>query len=363
MLYSFSILSMNFWKTSEICETSSLEPWKPLFTNEEPNKSTIGFVPLFLYESSFSRTNAAAAAPIINPCLFLPNGRAAFWTSSSVVTPPATRKPDPIQGNRCSLEASSAAITITLLHRPVLIQSSAIPTAWVVEAQAALIWVLGPFALMSWANCECPIDRILKRKFLLNCLSFSRAWYSWISFIKLSYPGKAEAKIIPVSSCKDSGNSHFPSSTLPVEVVKDDLTKGIPASANASRPAQIASWNVISKDSISFSSNPKSVSGSKSPNCPAKLITFEISSISSKEAEPSADLTSLLMFLLSISCLSSWTTESMKFSPANIASMFPSSKTFLFFPGKPIPIPVTPIDWCWMFCSIIFLLVSPLSSI
>ncbi len=36
-------------------------------------------------------------------------------------------------------------------------------TAWVPLAQAELIWVLGPRAPMSSANCECPIASSLKR--------------------------------------------------------------------------------------------------------------------------------------------------------------------------------------------------------
>ena len=91
--------------------------------------------------------------------------------------------------------------------------------------------------------------------------------------MRLSYPGKAEAKITPVSSCNSSGRAHSPSRTFPVVVVIDDFTKGIPASVKASKPAQIARVNVMSSDCKNFSFRPKSLIGSNLPICPAKLIT------------------------------------------------------------------------------------------
>ena len=59
---------------------------------------------------------------------------------------------------------SSAATTTTRWQRPARIQSSAMATAWVVLAHAALTWVFGPRAPISSANWECPIDRTRNRK-------------------------------------------------------------------------------------------------------------------------------------------------------------------------------------------------------
>ena len=58
----------------------------------------------------------------------------------------------------------SAATITTRRQRPARIQSSARPMAWVVLAQAALIWVFGPRAPMISANWEWPIDRMRNRK-------------------------------------------------------------------------------------------------------------------------------------------------------------------------------------------------------
>ena len=59
---------------------------------------------------------------------------------------------------------SSAAMTRTRSQRPARIQSSAMATAWVVLAHAALICVFGPRAPMSSANWECPIDRTAEQE-------------------------------------------------------------------------------------------------------------------------------------------------------------------------------------------------------
>ena len=65
---------------------------------------------------------------------------------------PSARKPEAIQGLWVSEVEDSPPITITRSQRPVRIQSSATPMAWVVDAQAPLMSMLGPLALISWAK-------------------------------------------------------------------------------------------------------------------------------------------------------------------------------------------------------------------
>ncbi|TPW19582.1 MAG: hypothetical protein FD126_2542 [Elusimicrobia bacterium] len=89
--------------------------------------------------------------PMIMPLRRRSKGRAASLTTSLVVAAPEAKKPVPSHDIMLGLVTSSAETTSTRLQRPVRIQSSAMPTAWVVEAQAALTWVQGPLARMNWA--------------------------------------------------------------------------------------------------------------------------------------------------------------------------------------------------------------------
>ena len=102
--------------------------------------------------------------PIIRPWRRRSKGMAAFSTSSSVAAAPLAKKPAPIHPIRLSEVTSSAETITTRRQRPAPIQSWASETACAVVAQAALIWVLGPRAPISSANCECPIDNTRSRK-------------------------------------------------------------------------------------------------------------------------------------------------------------------------------------------------------
>jgi len=98
------------------------------------------------HQAARPHTQEHAIAPTIE-------GRAAFSSTSSVVAAPEAKKPAPIHSSRLSEVTSSAPMTSTRRQRPARIQSSAMPTAMVVEAQAALTWVLGPRMPSSSANC------------------------------------------------------------------------------------------------------------------------------------------------------------------------------------------------------------------
>ena len=123
----------------------------------------MGWIPRSRAASALSTTRAAAPMPIIMPWRRRSKGTAASSTTSSVAAAPLARKPAPIHSIRWSEVTSSAEMTITRLHRPAWIQSSASATACVVLAQAELICVLGPRAPMNSANCECPMDKTRNR--------------------------------------------------------------------------------------------------------------------------------------------------------------------------------------------------------
>ncbi len=159
--HSLSILVMNLSSDLAIWGMSSLEPWKAEFAICVPSISTIGFMPLLLGSSSASTMRAATPEPTIMPFLLLSKGRAAFVTSFSGVRAPRDRSEDPSHSILFSDVGSSAPRTITLLHLPCWIQSWAMPTASVEDAQAEFTWVFGPLAFMYWANCECPIASTL----------------------------------------------------------------------------------------------------------------------------------------------------------------------------------------------------------
>ncbi len=67
-----------------------------------------------------------------------------------------------------SLVISSAAIITTRFALPVLNQHSAVCTAWVVEAQAALTCIAGPLAPTHCANWLSAIGMTFIRKFWLK---------------------------------------------------------------------------------------------------------------------------------------------------------------------------------------------------
>ena len=197
--------------------------------------------------------------PRIIPCRRRSNGVAASSTRSSVAAAPEARNPDPSHGSSASEVASSAETTTTRRQRPARIQSSATAIACVVLAHAALTCVFGPRAPMISANCECPIDRHRNRKRRSNTNgSVSRMWRSSgmrrstsaaagsSSLIRDAHrlqgaqlfavgrgrcssarghrrrcrsPGKAEAKMTPVSSRIDSGSPHRSGSLVPSVVV------------------------------------------------------------------------------------------------------------------------------------------------
>ena len=196
-----------------------------------------------------SRPRAPAAPmPMIMPWRRRSKGSAASSTTSSVAAAPVARKPAPIHSSRWSEVTSSAATTTTRRQRPARIQSSASATAWVVLAQAELICVFGPRAPMSSANCEWPIESTRNRKRRSNAygsrsssrceLGMRRSISARATLVAVtrertrlaaprvrclrgrgrrssgssssanaSSPGKAEAKMTPVSSRSASGST------------------------------------------------------------------------------------------------------------------------------------------------------------
>ena len=96
--------------------------------------------------SSDSTTRAAAPMPMIMPLRRRSKGRAARRRLPSGVAAPLAIRLVPIHCERLPLMTSSPAMMMTRRARPRRIQSSAMATAWVVEAQAALTCVLGPRA-------------------------------------------------------------------------------------------------------------------------------------------------------------------------------------------------------------------------
>ncbi len=140
--------------TPLMCSMLSRVPWKALLAATAASTSQIGAMPRSRAAAADSTTKAAAPEPMIMPCRRRSNGVAASSTRASVAAAPLARKPEPIHGMSASPVASSAETTMTRRHRPARIQSSATENAWVVLAQAALIWVLGPRAPMSSANWE-----------------------------------------------------------------------------------------------------------------------------------------------------------------------------------------------------------------
>ncbi len=234
--------------------TSRRVPWKALFAVTAASTSQIGCRPRSRTASADSTTNAAAPIPTTMPWRRRSNGVATSATTSSVAAAPEARKPEPTQGSRTSLLTSSADTTTTRRQRPARIQSSASETAWVVLAQAALIWVFGPRAPIISANCEWPMARQRKmnrRSYskrstssrwrssamrrstsaaagsapVIRARTASRAstcsrlprsvMYFSMSDANSPYPGKAEAKMTPVSSRMDAGRPHFSGSIVP----------------------------------------------------------------------------------------------------------------------------------------------------
>ena len=178
---------------------SNRVPWKALLAMTEPSTWAIGWMPRSRAASADSTTRAAAPAPMIMPCRRRSNGVAASSTRSSVAAAPEARKPVPTQGMSCSPVASSAEMTMTRRARPERIQSSAIETAWVVLAQAALTCVLGPRAPMISANCECPIDSTRKRNRRSKSNGFSSiSRLSWAMSASIS----AQTGSLPVNTVR-----------------------------------------------------------------------------------------------------------------------------------------------------------------
>src|SRR3989339_430689 len=121
-----------------------------------PRISHCPFIPLFLAQVSLSITRPTAPEPKIVPFRSSSKGLAASDTRFLMVAAPRARNPDPTHWFCFGEVAFSPPTTRTLLHRPTLIQSSAMPMARVVEAQAALTRVLGPLALIIWARWADP---------------------------------------------------------------------------------------------------------------------------------------------------------------------------------------------------------------
>ena len=165
-----------------MCSTSSRVPWKAEFAVTDPSTSQIGVSPRSRAAAALSTTRPAAPMPMIIPWRRRSNGSAASSTTSSVAAAPEARKPEPIQPIIVSEVASSAATITTRRQRPARIQSSASAMACVVLAQAELIWVFGPRAPISSANCEWPIDSTRNRKRRSNAYGSCSSWCrrSWM---------------------------------------------------------------------------------------------------------------------------------------------------------------------------------------
>ena len=108
--------------------------------------------PRLFTSSSFSIINETAALPSTSPLRLSSNGIAASVISLLSDCCANGKKLEPIHSCCNSDVAASPPITITLSHLPVLIQSSAIPIACVVDVQVALICVFGPLAFMICAK-------------------------------------------------------------------------------------------------------------------------------------------------------------------------------------------------------------------
>ena len=163
-----SAFAMSRFIVAETWSCWSRVMWKALFSNWVARISASGFMPRAAVWRPSSMTMPTAPIPIIMPLRRRSKGRAASLTTSLVLEAPVAKNPVPIQPIRVGLEMSSAATTMTRLARPVRIQSSAIPTAWVVEAQAALICVQGPMALMYCEVWAWPSESTRNRKERLN---------------------------------------------------------------------------------------------------------------------------------------------------------------------------------------------------
>ncbi len=133
-----------------------------------PRISHWPLIPLLFAQLSLSIISPTAPAPMMVPLRSSSNGLAASDTLFLMVAAPTAKNPDSTQGPCFSELMFSPPMTITLLHLPTLIQSSAIPMARVVEAHAALTSVLGPLALITWARCAAPRGVAFARKFLSN---------------------------------------------------------------------------------------------------------------------------------------------------------------------------------------------------
>ena len=107
-----------------MCWTSRRVPWKALLAVTALNTSQMGWIPRSRAASALSTTRAAAPMPMIMPCRRRSKGMAASSTTSSVAAAPLARKPAPIHPIRWSEVTSSAEMMITRLHRPARIQSS-----------------------------------------------------------------------------------------------------------------------------------------------------------------------------------------------------------------------------------------------
>ena len=313
--------------------------WNALLAISAPSSSTYGMTPRSFESSSRSKTKPAPPIPRSMPWRRASKGNATSSTTLPIAWAPAPANPEPIQGISVSDVESSPLTIITLSHRPLAIQSSAIANAAGVDAQALFIARLGPLAPIHDANWLWPMDKTWRRYFLSNCDSSEEPSFNACS-IAFSSPGKTDANITPVRSRSLSGSVHLRITLIPELLVCSIGNKGRPASLRASSPDAKASEVATSKASTSLGSMPYCSIRSKAPPIPASWGTVSNVSAETNLEVPSSLFTRRTILLSTSFCFISAEISEIRFLPARIASHTSSSKTSLI-PGTPKDTPLT----------------------
>ena len=254
--------------TDAACSVSRRVGWNALLAISAPSSSTYGMMPRSFASSRRSNTKPAPPIPRSMPWRRASKGKATSSTILPIAWAPAPANPEPIQGISVSEVESSPLTIITLSHRPLAIQSSAIAKAAGVDAQALFIAKLGPLAPIHDANWLWPMDKTWSRYFLSNCDSSEELSFNACS-IAFSSPGKTDANITPVRSRSLSGSVHLRITLIPELLVCSMGNKGKPASLRASSPEAKASEVAMSKASTNLGSIPYCSIRSKTPPLPA----------------------------------------------------------------------------------------------
>ena len=134
---------------------------------------------------------------------------------------------------------------LRVAHRQDAEKEAAVEAVRIVIDQLAEV-VKPPVDLVESHRGSIDLDQTDTDGFQLGAFS-RRVWSvakAWASVANSSIPGKAEAKITPVSSRSSSGSPQRSGRWVPRWVVLYRITNGMPASRSASKPAAIASCAV-----------------------------------------------------------------------------------------------------------------------